>query len=107
MKKGMFTNDTSANGWFKEIAQDRQYTKRRTIIIALMDNNMVPQFVWRYEQCFLTKVVPTNLDAESENEVAIEELEFVGRAWYLETLAGMAGNAVGALAGAAGINLSF
>ena len=43
----------------------------------------------------------------SENEVAIEELEFVGRAWYLETLAGMAGNAVGALAGAAGINLSF
>ena len=107
MKKGMFTNDTNANTWFKEIAQDRNYTKRRTIIIALMDNNLVPQFIWRYEQCFLTKVVPTNMDAESENEVAIEELEFVGRAWYLETLGGMIAGAAGSLAGAAGISLSF
>jgi phage tail-like protein len=107
MKKGMFTNDTNANTWFKEIAQDRNYTKRRTIIIAMMDNNLVPQFIWRYEQCFLTKVVPSNLDAESENEVAIEELEFVGRAWYLETLGGMIAGAAGSLAGAAGISLSF
>ncbi len=107
LKKGMFTNDTNANSWFKEISQDRNYTKRRTIVIALMDNTLVPQFIWRYEQCFLTKVVPSNLDAESENEVAIEELEFVGRAWYLETLAGVAAGAVGALAGSAGISLSF
>ena len=107
MRKGMFVGDTKANKWFKEIAQDRLYTKRRTIIIAMMDNNIIPHFIWRYEQAFLTKVTPSNLDAESENEVAIEEMEFVGRAWYLETLAGAAAGAAGALAGAAGVNLNF
>jgi len=100
LKKGMFSNDTNANSWFKEIAQDRQYTKRRTIIIAMMDNNLIPQFIWRYEQCFITKIVPSGLDAEAETEVAIEELEFVGRAWYTETLAGAALGALGSISGA-------
>lgn len=100
LKKGMFSNDTNSNSWFKEIAQDRLYTKRRTIIIAMMDNNLIPQFIWRYEQCFITKVVPSGLDAEAETEVAIEELEFVGRAWYTETLAGAALGALGSISGA-------
>jgi phage tail-like protein len=97
LKKGVFSNDTNANGWFKEIAQDRLYTKRRTIIIAMMDHGLVPQFIWRYQDCFLTKVTPSNLDAESESEVAIEEIEFVGKAWYLDTLATAAMGALGAL----------
>lgn len=107
LKKGTFSNDTNSNSWFKEISQDRLYTKRRTIIIALMDHDMIPQFIWRYENCFLTKVVPSNLDAESETEVALEEVEFVGRAWYMETLAGSALGVMGSAASAAGVNLSF
>jgi hypothetical protein len=66
----------------------------------MMDNNLIPQFIWRYEQCFITKVVPSGLDAEAETEVAIEELEFVGRAWYTETLAGAALGALGSISGA-------
>jgi phage tail-like protein len=107
LKKGVFSNDTNANSWFKEIAQDRLYTKRRTIIIAMMDHSLVPQFIWRYQDCFLTKVTPSNLDAESDSEVAIEEIEFVGRAWYLDTLAGAAMGALGAVSGAAGVNVNL
>jgi len=109
MKKGMFANDIKANNLFKSIAQDRKYTKRHSIFIAMLDHNHIPQFVWRYEKTFITKFVPTNLDAESENEVAVEEIEFVGKAWYTETLmamaAGAAAGAVGALSG--GLNISF
>ena len=106
LKKGMFAGDTNANTWFKEIAQDRKYTQRRPIIIAMMDHNIVPQFIWRYEQCFLTKVIPSNLDAESDSEVAIEEIEFVGRAWYLESLAGALAGAAGSIAGSLGVDLN-
>jgi phage tail-like protein len=91
LKKGMFSGDNNGSNWFKELAQDRSYTKRRQIIIALLDHNHIPQFVWRYEKCFITKFTPANLDAESESEVAVEEMEFVGRAFYTETLIGFGG----------------
>lgn len=102
LKKGVFAGDTNSNKWFAEIAQNRNYTKRRTIVIAMMDHNHIPQFIWRYEKAFLTKVTPTNLDAESDGEIAIEEMEFIGRAWYLETLIMKGASMAGGLAGAIG-----
>lgn len=107
LKKGMFSNDTGANNFFKGIAQDRQYTKRRSIFIAMLDHNHIPQFIWRYEKTFITKFVPTNLDAEADSDVAIEEMEFVGRAWYTETLLGMAAGAMGAIGGAVSGSLNI
>ena len=106
LKKGMFANDTNGANWFKELATDRQYTKRRTILIALLDHNHIPQFIWRYEGCFITKFTPANLDAESDSEIAVEEMEFVGRTFSTETLLGMAAGAAGsAISGA--MNISF
>jgi phage tail-like protein len=106
LKKGMFANDTSAAGLFKEIATDRQYTKRRSILIAMLDHNHIPQFIWRYEGCFITKFTPANLDAESESEIAVEEMEFAGRSFTTETLMGMAAGLVGgALSGS--VSLPF
>jgi phage tail-like protein len=109
MKKGTFANETTSDRLFKEIAVDRKYTTRKTIMIAMLDHNHIPQFVWRYEKCFITKFTPTNLDAESENEVAIEELEFVGRSWHTETLMMAAGAAAGAAMGAikGTVNIGF
>jgi phage tail-like protein len=106
LKKGMFASDTAAANLFKEIATDRQYTKRRSILIAMLDHNHIPQFIWRYEGCFITKFTPANLDAESESEIAVEEMEFAGRSFTTETLLGMAaGLAGGAISGS--VNLSF
>jgi len=95
LKKGMFASDTAAAGLFKEIATDRQYTKRRSILIAMLDHNHIPQFIWRYEGCFITKFTPANLDAESDSEIAVEEMEFAGRSFTTETLLGMAAGLVG------------
>jgi phage tail-like protein len=102
MKKGVFANDTDGSRWLREITVNRQYAKRRLIFIALLDHNHMPQFIWRYERTFITKYTPTALDAESENEVAIEEMEFVGQSWYADSLLGMAADVAGAAAGAIG-----
>jgi phage tail-like protein len=106
LKKGMFSNDTNGANWFKELATDRLYTKRRNILIALLDHNHIPQFIWRYEGCFITKFTPANLDAESDSEIAVEEMEFVGRTFTTETLLGMAAGAAGAAISGA-MNISF
>lgn len=106
LKKGTFANDTNGANWFKELATDRLYTKRRNILIALLDHNHIPQFIWRYEGCFITKFTPANLDAESDSEIAVEEMEFVGRTFTTETLLGMAAGAAGAAVSGA-MNISF
>jgi hypothetical protein len=42
-------------------------------------------FTWTLEKAFVTKFTPSNLDAEAENDVAIEEVELTYQAFSMES----------------------
>lgn len=84
LKKGSFSQDDQISRLFDQVAVSREYTSRRTLEIHLLDHNMETQFIWRLEKAFITKYIPSNFDAESENEVAVEEMEFAFRHFETE-----------------------
>lgn len=79
LKKGMFKGDKTLHDWWKSYSTDHLHSKRRKIVIELMDSldgkiDMVC-IRWELHNAFVTKYTPTGMDAESDSEVALEEME--------------------------------
>jgi phage tail-like protein len=72
MRKGIFVNDTKFWAWYNDIKKNT--SKRRTVVINLLDETGTPKMVWTLNNAFPTKITGTDLKAEG-NDVAIESLE--------------------------------
>lgn len=73
LKRGA-TESRAFADWMKEIQNGR--ADRKTVIIALMDDEMNDAAAWRLEKAWPTKYMAPDFTAAS-NEVAIEILELV------------------------------
>lgn len=74
MRKGIFVGDTKFWAWYNEIKMNA--SKRRTVVIDLLDDTGSPTMVWTLNKAFPTKIAEADLKAEG-NDVAIESLELV------------------------------
>nr|BAG13480.1 hypothetical phage tail region protein [Saprospira sp. SS98-5] len=112
LKKGVFTGDTTLFNWFSNVSKGALFSDMRTVTISLSEltgNGLVNMFTWTLERAYVTKFTPSGLDAESDGEVAIEEIELNyqyftmdAQAGLLGMLGGLASAAVGGIAGSIG-----
>lgn len=78
LKKGVFSGDTDLFDWFTNVSQGSMFSDMRTVTINLSEltgGMQTHMFTWTLEKAFVTKFTPSNLDGESDTEVAIEEVE--------------------------------
>lgn len=119
LKKGMFAGDLTLFNWYKNVSQGALFSDMRTVTIDLCEH--VPGqgeevlksvFKWTLEKAYITKYTPSNLDGESDSEVAIEEIELTYQSFSMDAgdlgsiLASLVGGLGGALIGAAAGALS-
>ena len=102
LKKGVFPGDSNLFDWFKNVSQGAFFSDMRTVTITLTElqgaGNHVSMFVWTLEGAYVTKFTPSGLDAESDSEVAIEEVELTYQSFSLTSnLFGGMGGALGAV----------
>ena len=108
LKKGVFSGDTDLFDWFTNVSQGSMFSDMRTVTISLSEltgGGQTHMFTWTLEKAFITKFTPSNLDAEAESELAIEEVEltyqsFSMNAGLLSSIfgSGLIGGAVNAIA---------
>lgn len=72
LKKGVFTKDSIFWTWFDEAKLNT--SKRRTVIINLLNESAAPMMTWTLTNAFPVKMQGTDLKSDA-NEVAIESLE--------------------------------
>jgi phage tail-like protein len=100
LKKGMFVSDVSMYKWYDTIRGGSW--DMRTVTIKLKDEQGSDVFTWTLKNAFPTKFTPTTMDAESDTEIAIEELELTCQSWEMSGGGGSMFSAVsGFLKGAA------
>ncbi len=73
LKRGKFEKDVDYNKWFEEVADERA-TKRRDVVIRLLNEKHLPVAAWKATRCFPVKVSAPDLKSDA-NEVALETLE--------------------------------
>ena len=71
LKKAMFKNDSALLDWFLDV--QKNYSRRKDIVISLLDEQGNPLFTWTVVKCFPTKYSGPDLNAE-ESQLAMEEL---------------------------------
>jgi phage tail-like protein len=72
LRKGIFVGDAKFWAWYNEIKMNA--SKRRTVVINLLDETGTPKMAWTLNNAFPTKITGTDLKADG-NDVAIESLE--------------------------------
>ncbi|MDR3525836.1 MAG: phage tail protein [Rhizomicrobium sp.] len=72
-KRGKFENDLDFNTWFDEVADERA-TKRRDVIVRLLNEKHQPVAAWKIARCFPVKVTAPDLKSDA-NEIAVESIE--------------------------------
>jgi phage tail-like protein len=78
LKKGMFTGDAKLFNWFSNVSSGALFSDMRTVSITLCvleGGKQKDIFTWTLEKAYVTKYTPSNMDAESDSEPAIEEVE--------------------------------
>lgn len=88
LKKGVFSGDKDLFNWFKNVTQGSMFSDLRTVTIHMSEltgGGSTHLFTWTLEKAFVTKFTPSNLDAEAENDVAIEEVELTYQAFSMES----------------------
>jgi len=78
LKKGMFSGDMTLYAWFANVKTGFMFSDMRTVTITLCElvaGAQVDLFSWTLEKAYVTKITPTSMDAESDTEVAVEEVE--------------------------------
>lgn len=110
LKKGVFPGDSKLFNWFKNVSQGAFFSDMRTVTITLTElqgsGNHVSMFVWTLEGAYVTKFTPSGLDAESENEIAVEEIELTYQSFSLTSnLFGGMGGALGGVLNTIASNL--
>jgi phage tail-like protein len=101
LKKGVFIGDTELFDWFKNVSQGALFSDMRTVTITLCElsgSGLSHVFNWTLDRAYITKFTPSGLDAESDGEVALEEIEITYQSFSME-----AGGLLGALSGLGGI----
>jgi len=73
LKRGKFENDVEFNTWFDEVSDERA-TKRRDVIIRLMNEKHNPVAAWKATRAFPVKVTAPDLKSDA-NEIAVESVE--------------------------------
>lgn len=108
LKKGVFVGDTKLFDWFKNVSRGALFSDMRTVTINLSElqgDGLQHIFTWTLERAYVTKFTPSGLDAESEGEVALEEIEITYQSFSMESggLLGMLSSlpGVGGVIGAA------
>lgn len=87
LKKGVFQGDTDLFDWFSNVSQGALFSDMRTVTISLSElqgGSLVNMFTWTLERAYVTKFTPSGLDAESEGEVALEEVELTYQSFAME-----------------------
>lgn len=86
LKKGEFIGDAELKDWMHlyqwETTENR--TKRRTVLIELLDEGENVMMSWSVAGAFPVKFTPTSLDAEADSEVAVQEIELAIESWTLD-----------------------
>jgi len=75
LKRGKFESDIDFNEWFDEVADER-VTKRRDVVIRLLNEKHQPVAAWKASRCFPVKVSAPDLKSDA-NEIAVETVEIV------------------------------
>lgn len=80
LKKGVFTGDNRLYSWFNNVYTGQMFSDTRTVNITLAEyhedgSKMTEYFKWTLDKAYVTKFTPSNMDAESDSEPAIEEIE--------------------------------
>ena len=73
LKRGKFESDVEFNVWYDEVTDERA-TKRRDVIIRLMNEKHNPVAAWKATRCFPVKVTAPDLKSDA-NEIAVESVE--------------------------------
>ncbi len=73
LKRGKFESDVEFNDWYDEVTDERA-TKRRDVIIRLMNEKHNPVAAWKATRCFPVKVTAPDLKSDA-NEIAVESVE--------------------------------
>ncbi|BDS13999.1 phage tail protein [Aureispira anguillae] len=97
LKKGVFVGDKTLFNWFTNVSNGTFFSDMRTVTIHLSElsgdkHNHI--FTWTLEQAYVTKFTPSNLDAEADTEVALEEVEITYQSFSME--AGLLSSILGA-----------
>jgi len=100
LKKGMFSGDTDLFDWFTNVSQGSMFSDMRTVTITLCEltgGGRSHIFTWTLEKAFVTKFTPSNLDAEAEAELALEEVELTYQSFSMNPgiLSGSLGSLIG------------
>jgi phage tail-like protein len=82
-KRGEFIGDAHIRDWMHLYQWEKvdNRTKRREIIIELLDEGDNTMITWTVRGCFPVKFTPTALDAEADSEVAVQEIEIACESW--------------------------
>jgi phage tail-like protein len=85
-KKGEFMGDANLKDWWHLYAWEKgtNRNERKEILIELMDESESVMMTWTVKGAFPVKFTPTNLDAEADSEVAVEEIEVAIESWTLD-----------------------
>jgi phage tail-like protein len=85
-KKGEFMGDANLKDWWHLYAWEKgtNRNERKEILIELMDESESVMMTWTVKGAFPVKFTPTNLDAEADSEVAVEEMEVAIESWTLD-----------------------
>lgn len=74
LKRGTFSGDNEAYGWWNSTLKDKP--ERRDITISLLDETHAPIVVWRLIKAWVKKLDMADLKADS-SEVVVETMEIV------------------------------
>jgi phage tail-like protein len=106
LKKGMFTGDSTLFNWFTNVSSGALFSDMRTVTITLCEmsdgGKQNDIFSWTLEKAYITKFTPSNMDAESDSEPAIEEVELSYQSFSMGAGDGILGAIVAAVTGAVG-----
>ena len=104
LKKGMFPGDGTLFDWFSNVSSGAMFSDMRTVTITLCELSagaQVDVFSWTLEKAYVTKITPSSLDAESDTEVAVEEVELTYQSFSMGA-GGLLSSILGAISGSVG-----
>ena len=84
LKRGLFEDDNEYYAWFKEI---RDSSKRRDIVIKLLNEDHNPVFVWKVRDAWPTFIQYSKLHA-TQTAVMIEQMELAHEGIIAENVGG-------------------
>lgn len=103
LKKGTFIGDSTLFDWFKNVSEGYLFSDMRTVNITLCELGgggvLNYHFRWTLDRAYVTKFTPSSMDAESDAEIAIEEIELTYQSFQLNAGGFSIGGLISAILG--------